>query len=135
MKSSISGWSTSNTPIEAPLRNPPCLTASVIVLYICRNDTTPEDVTLSIPAFSTRAVIRIFLNNGGTVDCITYWFTKGQTDSTGHYAVRVTAGATNLNATIEVLTNSSQQIQVVNSVSNINLTSVDTDSYFFPKGI
>ena len=46
INSIISGWSTLKIPIFAPLRVPPCLTASVAALNTSIKDTGPEETPI-----------------------------------------------------------------------------------------
>ena len=95
-----------------------------------------EDVTLTIPAFTTQAEVRIF---GAYVDGSSWaqWITKDQ-DSSGEHNVffidNSPYGEQGDN-TLSVITNDSQIIQVKTSVVNNNTIGVATQGWYFPTGM
>ena len=63
-----------------------------------------------------------------------YWRTN-QSTSGGQLVTRVVAGATTGINTFIVVTDSDQKIEVRHSASNANTSSVNTNGWYFPRGM
>jgi len=101
-------------------------------------DTTWTDVTLSIPGFATGANATFTTARPGNQDgkC-PLWRTNGQTGTAGHYVSGPVAdgGLTfNLGAT-DVITDSTQKIEVKMSGSNNQTLAIYTNGWCFPVGM
>jgi len=100
-------------------------------------DTTWTDVTLTIPAFSTKAKV-MFLHdsNGNTSGTNCYWRTNGQTATNGHFVTYTKSGETeHQNVVTDVITDSSQVIEVKMLASSTDSLLIETDGWYFPTGM
>lgn len=92
------------------------------------------DITLTIPKFARVAHITLeLLYVSGT--SYLNWRTNGQTGGTGHRVNRVEAGTTKAASTFNVMTDSSQIIEVTNSADDDNTVSEQTHGWYFPVGL
>ncbi len=97
-------------------------------------DTTWTTVTLKMPAFSTKAEI-IALATYVDGSSVGYWRTKGQLGATGHQFATIDTNTQAVNNVVTVFTNSSQQIEIKNSVSNGNQLGILSDGWYLPIGM
>lgn len=98
---------------------------------------TWADVTLVIPSYAIKAQCSFYGSAAADADLASgYWRTKGQSGTTGHYIYYIDADVAYyaLNA-LEVLTDSSQKIEVKHSVIGSHQMSVMTNGWYFPIGI
>lgn len=95
-------------------------------------DSTPTDVTLTIPAFATTAPVRF---RAGRVDAAPcgYWRTNGTSGS--HFVTAVTADSTLATNSGIVVTDTSQIIEVWHSVDGGDTFGMATSGYYFPAGM
>ncbi len=96
-------------------------------------DTTWVDATLVIPSFATKAEIWMY---GTYVDggAIAYWRTDGSAAS-GYTVFEVTATMQHGYNTFEVITSPARMIEVKNSASNGSTIGIDTEGWYFPRGM
>jgi len=97
-------------------------------------DTTWTDVTLSIPVFATKANVT-FEVLSGAASMKAKWRTNGQTGTTGHVAVSVLAVSRPGAAQADVITDSSQVIEVVSSVSDDGTIAALLNGWYFGRGM
>lgn len=104
-------------------------------------DTTWTDVTLTAPKFATRAAVTFYSHAGtSTPPCSLYWRTNGQTGTTGHIATvamrenNVSFSIGDFNS-VDVITDSSQKIEVKHSVAGSQTAAVYTNGFYFPVGM
>jgi len=95
-------------------------------------DTTWTDVTLSIPAFATKANVFMEQNSAGSLRY--YWRTNGQSGTTGHTVFGSSEAADGGSSHI-VITDSSQIIEVKCSASGNDTIGVWTNGWYFPAGM
>ena len=101
-------------------------------------DTTPENVTLTIPAICRRAHCGLYsYYNSQAATAWLYWKTTGQIGTTGHNGAisggSATIGAVWNNTT--VFTNTSQQITIWHSSDGSALAAVRTSGFYLPRGL
>ena len=87
-----------------------------------------------MPAFSLKgcATFGSMYVDGATES---YWRTNGQTGSSGHMIGVVSTNTQACWNTANVITDSSQIIEVIISGTNTNTLSVATDGWYFPVGM
>jgi len=99
-------------------------------------DTTWTDIgALRIPAFTNLGIVSLIAETLGVANDW-YWRTNGQTGTVGHQSVG--HKDTNINNRIsfgDVITDSSQIIEVKNSVSGTETISCKTNGWKFPSGM
>lgn len=97
-------------------------------------DTTWTDVTLTIPGFSTKALVTV---GGVYVDgeAALYSRVNGQSGTTGLYVLYTGVGTSHPRNSVTVITDSSQKIEIVHSTSNGNKARVDTNGWYLPTGM
>jgi len=94
------------------------------------------DATLSIPAFACRALVSfLFYQSTGVASTHYYWRTNDQTGANGHGAGWSSSVVIAGYNTLEVITDSSQIIEVKLLVSDTHVLSIITDGWFFPDGM
>jgi hypothetical protein len=102
-------------------------------------DTTWTDVTLSIPGFSKRAAVMMYSTSSvNATSCILYWRTNGQSGSTGHRVIDTyytNVSAARYHNSANVITDSSQKIEVKHSVAGTQTCAVYTNGWFLPVGM
>lgn len=101
-------------------------------------DTTWTDVTLTMPEFATKANATFRTYRPGNQDAKwPLWRTNGQSGTTGHYVCSPVAdgGIVNSFGATDVITDSSQIIEVKMSGSNNQQMAVYTNGWYFPAGM
>ena len=93
-----------------------------------------DDVTLTLPSFSIGA--EVFFQ-AAFVDgtSIPYWRTNGQTGTIGHTVGFVSTNARVSNSTVNVVSDSSQIIEVKMSANSGNTITAVTQGWYFPIGM
>ncbi len=97
-------------------------------------DTAWTDVTLTMPVFTTKANVTFRTTYVDNVADLR-WRTNGQTGTTGHYAGRGEIGATRSTTNEDVITDSSNIIEIRHSASNGNTASVFLEGWHLPIGM
>ena len=97
-------------------------------------DDSWTNVTLTIPKFARVAEVS-FLGQYDDGATICYWRTDGQTGATGHICGYVSANTQESLVTQNVITSTSQIIEVVQSASNANTMRAYTHGWYFPIGL
>lgn len=100
-------------------------------------DNVWTDITLTIPSFTTRALNWFVLDaKADAQEVYLYWRTNGQTDATGHMTVSTKTGEDEVASIYsDVMTDSSQIIEVKCSATGDNQAAVYTDGWYFPQGL
>lgn len=94
------------------------------------DDTFTDIAALTIPAFAILGICTFSTANGVNWS----WRTNGQTGAVGHSAVYCAAGISGYGSR-NVITDSSQIIEVKNSVAGAETISCTTDGWKFPTGM
>lgn len=99
---------------------------------------TDHDVTLTIPKFATKAQCVFYgAANGDNTAALAYWRTNGQTNASGHLVCyNCDADDDNKWATVlDVITDSSQVIEIRYSQVGDHLMAVTVAGWYFPNGM
>ena len=104
--------------------------------------TTWDDVYLTMPAFASKGLVTfLFYMNNTAVATELNWRTNGQTGSTGHYVCSLISYDNSSNAydydvnTTDVLTDTSNIIEVKTSDASTHQVSVYCNGWYFPFGM
>jgi hypothetical protein len=105
-------------------------------------DTTWDDVYLPAPAFCSRilATAQLYMKNTAQQVSLS-WRTNGQTGTTGHRIATVESYDASSNAydydvtTTDMICDSSQIVEVVNTISDASEVSVWVNGWYFPFGM
>ena len=106
----------------------------IVSLAVTDIDTAWTDVTLRLPGFTTKGFVTVG-GSYGDGQGNSLWRTNGQTATNGHMVANVVAGATSEYSVTPVITDSSQIIEVKNTLSNSSTITVFTDGWYFPIGM
>lgn len=101
-------------------------------------DTSGQDVTITAPAFATKALVLFGVDPRGATTTTTFkWVTKGQTGTTGHNFAEVNENqfVLSLFSLWPVITDSSQEITIYSNLNNDAGCEVFTQGYYFPRGL
>lgn len=92
------------------------------------------DLTLTIPAVSTRASISVYHVFGNSTNVFAYVRTNGQSGSSGHRAGRLTSNTNENDTYLDIITDSSQVIEY-KSGGGTNTVGIDTQGWYLPIGM
>ncbi|GAG53683.1 unnamed protein product, partial [marine sediment metagenome] len=112
-----------------------CLFADAIeVLSATVISTTWIDVTFIAPCFATKIEMNIegVYDNANTT---VFWRTNGQTGGTGHRIGIIHTDAPRLSLQIQVISDSSQMIELISADATTNTLDVNIDGWRFPIGM
>lgn len=99
-------------------------------------DTNWATEALTLPSFVTSALVMFKTYSNGTNTSATgFWRTKGDSDNGNDISIcRQDLGYSSYNTTV-VRTNTSQQIEIRHNVGGNHQMRLDTNGYYFPRGM
>ena len=94
------------------------------------------EAALDIPSFARRAVVMAYMQTLTTDSAAIYWRTDGQTNATGHnLLIWGTAANDSPTNTTQVITASNQLIELKCSASDTDAVNINTEGWYFPRGM